>query len=169
MSNRNAKTLLERVSDLEAEWDIRNLISNYLIKADSRDVQGYAETFTPDGVLDIEGLHFEKVGIKVANKHEGREAIAKVYSTYIAPVPCFMWHLAHAPHIEVEGDRAKGRWGWTAVVNVPLFGPMQAGGVYNDEYLRTDEGWKIKTRTIISYFSMEYGKWNENFFFAATK
>jgi hypothetical protein len=120
-------------------------------------------------VLDIEGLHFEKVGIQVANIHEGREAIAKVYSEYIAPVPCFMWHLGHAPHIEVHGDRATGRWGWTAIVNVPMFGPMQAGGVYNDEYVRTDAGWKIKKRAITSYYSMEYGKWNENLFFGSMK
>lgn len=161
----SAKTLEERVLALEAEWEIRNLMSTYLMKADTRDVEGYAETFTPDGVLDIGGLNFDKVGMQVPPVHEGREAIGKAYSTYIAPMPCFMWHLGHAPHIEVEGDRAKGRWAWSAIVNVPMFGPMQAGGVYNDEYARTSDGWKIKRRAITSYFSMGYGKWDEKMFF----
>ena len=127
MTNRNAKTLEERVQDLEAEWDIRNLVATYLLKADTRDVEGYAETFAEDGVLDIAGLHFDKVGMEVEAIHEGREAIGKAYSQYIAPVPCFMWHLGHSPHIEVHGGSAVGRWGWTALVNIPLFGPMQAG------------------------------------------
>jgi hypothetical protein len=169
MINRNTKTLEERVQDLEAEWDIRNLVATYLLKADTRDVEGYAETFAEDGVLDIAGLHFDKVGMEVAAIHEGREAIGKAYSQYIAPVPCFMWHLGHSPHIEVHGGSAVGRWGWTALVHIPLFGPMQAGGVYHDEYVSTDEGWKIKKRVITSWYSMEYGKWNEDMFFGPTQ
>jgi hypothetical protein len=167
VNDANSRTLEERVADLEAEWAIRNLMSTYLLKADTRDVEGYANMFCEDGILDIEGLHFDKVGFEVTNVNQGTQAIAKAYSEYIAPVPCFMWHLAHSPHIEVNGDQATGRWGWTAIVNVPLFGPMQAGGVYNDEYQKTSAGWKIKKRAITSYFSMEYGTWNEDLFFGS--
>lgn len=165
MNDSKSRSIEDRVADLESEWAIRNLMSLYLLKADMRDVEGYASMFTEDGILDIEGLHFDKVGFEVTNVNQGREAIANAYSQYIAPVPCFMWHLGHSPYIEVNGDSAIGRWGWSAVVNVPMFGPMQAGGVYNDEYAKTSAGWKIKKRAITSYYSMEYGKWDDNMFF----
>jgi len=167
MNEPTSKTLEQRVADLEAEWAIRNLVSLYLLKADMRDVEGYASMFCEDGILDIEGLNFDKVGLEVTNVNQGRAEIAKAYSDYIAPIPCFMWHLGHSPYIEVNGDTATGRWGWTAIVSVPMFGPMQAGGVYNDEYAKTSSGWKIKKRAITSFFSMEYGKWNENLFFGS--
>lgn len=169
MNNSAAKTLEQRVQDLEAEWAIRNLVSTYLWKADHRDVQGYVDTFTEDAVLDTEGLHFDRVGLVVAKEHHGREAIAKVFSESIAPFPCFMWHLGHAPYIEVHGDTAVGRWGWTAVVNIPNFGPMEAGGIYDDEYASTEHGWKIKKRVITAWYSMEFGKWNDNMFFGPTR
>ena len=169
MSSKTTKTLEDRVQALEAEWEIRNLVSTYLLKADHRDAAGYAETFSEDGVLDTEGLHLEKAGFNVANVHEGRAAIAKVFSECIAPFPCFMWHLGHSPYIEVHGDKAMGRWGWTAVVHIPDFGPMEAGGVYNDDYVKTKEGWKIKKRVITSWYSLEFGKWNNDFFFGPTR
>ncbi len=169
MKDPKGRTIEERVADLEAEWAIRNLMSLYLLKADKRDVEGYANTFCEDGILDIEGLNYDKIGLEVTNVNQGRAEIARAYSQYIAPMPCFMWHLGHSPHIEVNGDSAIGRWGWTAVVNVPMFGPMQAGGVYNDEYQKTHEGWKIKKRVITSFYSMEYGQWNEALFFGTTQ
>ena len=169
MSIGTAATLEERVQALEAEWEIRNLVSTYLLKADIRDVAGYAETFTEDGVLDTAGLHLEKAGFEVASVHRGREAIAKVFSECIAPMPCFMWHLGHAPYIEVHGDKAIGRWGWSAVVNIPDFGPMESGGVYNDEYARTDKGWKIAKRVITSWYTFEFGKWSNDMFFGPTR
>lgn len=169
MSINSSKTLEERVLALEAEWEIRNLVATYLLKADFRDIQGYTETFTEDGVLDTEGLHLDKAGFDVGNIHEGREAIGKVFSECIAPVPCFMWHLGHTPFIEVEGDTATGRWGWSAVVHIPGIGPLEAGGVYHDDYVRTDVGWRIKKRVITSWYSMEFGKWNDELFFGPTR
>ena len=166
---KNGKSLEERVEALESEWEIRNLVSTYLLKADIRDVEGYVQTFAPDGVLDTEGLHLDKVGFEVKNVHEGREAIAKVYSECIAPLPCFMWHLGHSPYIEVDGNNATGRWGWTAVVSIPGIGPMEAGGVYNDEYANTEEGWRIKKRVITAWYSMEFGKWNDELFYGPTR
>jgi len=57
-------------------------------------------------------------------------------------------NLGHSPYLEVHGATATGRWGWTALVNIPGFGPMQAGGVYHDDYVSTDEGWKTSEARI---------------------
>lgn len=165
MSPDKTKGLEARVQDLEAEWEIRNLIATYLLRADVRDAEGYAETFAKDGVLDIGGLHMDSVGIEVENEHQGREAIAKVFREYIGPLPCFMWHLGHTPYIEVHGDKAIGHWGWNALVRFPDSDAMETGGVYDDEYVKTDEGWKIRKKVITMWYAMEFGKWDNQRFF----
>ena len=163
MSSDKIKGLEARVQDLEAEWEIRNLIATYLLRADVRDAEGYAQTFAKDGVLDIGGLHFDPP------VYEGREAIAKVFREKIGPVPCFMWHLGHTPYIEVHGDKATGRWGWTALVRFPDSDAMECGGVYDDEYVKTDEGWKIKKKVITGWYMMEFGRWDNERFHGPTR
>lgn len=93
MTNHGARTLEERIQDLEAEWQIRNLVATYLLKADTRDVAGYVDTFAEDGVLDIAGLHFDKVGMDVPpnthRKRGDRQRLQPVHRTdavlYVAP------------------------------------------------------------------------------------
>jgi uncharacterized protein (TIGR02246 family) len=162
MSSENTKQLEARVQDLEAEWGIRNLIATYMLRADARDAEGVAETFAKDGLLDVEGLHIP--GLE-ETRYEGREAIAKLFREVIEPVPCFLWHLAHTPHIEVHGDRAIGQWGWTALLRFPDSEAMEFGGVYDDEYVKTDEGWKIKKKVATAWYTMEFGKWDNQGFF----
>jgi len=166
MSSDKTKQLEARVQDLEAEWGIRNLIATYLLRADVRDAEGVAETFAKDGVLDIEGLRIPGLEETI---YKGREAIAKLFRETIEPVPCFLWHLAHTPYIEVHGDKAIGHWGWTALVRFPDSDAMECGGIYDDEYVRTDEGWKIKKKVITAWYMMEFGKWDNDRFFGPTR
>ena len=166
MNSDKTKRLGERVQDLEAEWEIRNLIATYLLRADVRDAEGVAKTFAKDGVLDIEGLHVPGLGETI---YKGREAIAKVFRERIEPVPCFLWHLGHTPHIEVHGDKAIGHWGWTALLRFPDSEAMEFGGIYDDEYVKTDEGWKIKKKVITMWYAMEFGKWDNDRFFGPTR
>jgi uncharacterized protein (TIGR02246 family) len=162
MSADKTRQLEERVQDLEAEWAIRNLIATYMLRADARDAEGVAEQFAKDGVLDVEGLLKDIPGKKI---HKGRKAIAKFFREVIEPAPCFLWHLAHTPHIEVHGDKATGHWGWTALLRFPDSDAMEFGGVYNDKYVKTDEGWKIKKKVITGWYFFQFGKWdNERFF-----
>ena len=159
MSSDETKQLEARVQDLEAEWGIRNLIATYLLRADVRDFEGVAETFAEDGELDIGGLFFDPP------RYKGREAIAQVFREKIEPNPCFLWHLGHTPCIEVHGGKATGRWAWTALVRFPDSDAMETGGVYDDEYVKTDEGWKIKKKVITMWYAMEFGKWDNQRFF----
>ena len=157
MSSDKTKQLEARVQDLEAECEIRNLIAAYLLRVDAKDFDGIAETFAEDGVMDFGGL----VGL---GSYEGRKAIAKVFED-TEGVPGFAWHLAHTPYIEVHGDRAVGHWGWTVLGCYPGAEPLEVGGVYDDEYVRTDEGWKIKKKVATAWYTMEFGKWDNQRFF----
>jgi hypothetical protein len=153
MSADKTKQLEDRMQDLEAECEIRNLMATYLLKVDANDPKGVGEIFSKDGVMDFGGL----IGL---GAYKGREAIAKVFEDIGAmEMGGFSWHLAHTPYIEVHGNKAIGHWGWTV-----LGGGLETGGVYNDEYVKTDEGWKVKKRVATPYYMMEFGKWdNERF------
>ena len=161
MSSDKTKELEARVQGLEAEWEIRNLIATYMLRADARDAEGVAGTFAKDGVIDVEGLLKD---LPVEKIYRGREAIAKLFREVIEPTPCFLWHLGHTPYIEVHGNKAIGHWGWTALMRFPDSEAMEFGGVYNDEYVKTDEGWKIKKKVITGWYFFQFGKWdNERF------
>ena len=160
------KGLEAMVQDLKAEWEIRNLIATYMLRADVRDAEGVSELFAKDGVLDIEGLRIP--GLE-ETKYKGREAITKLFREVIGPVPCFMWHLAHTPLIEVHGNNAIGQWAWTALIRFPDSDAMECGGIYNDEYVKTDGGWKIKKKVITAWYMMDFGKWDNERFFGPTR
>jgi ketosteroid isomerase-like protein len=160
MSSDKTKQLEARVQDLEAECEIRNLIARYLLKVDAKDFEGIAETFTKDGVMDFGGL----AGL---GNYRGRKAIAKVFRD-TEGVSGFTWHLAHTPYIEVHGDRAIGHWGWT-VLGLPGAEAFELGGVYYDEYVKTDEGWKIKKKVATAYYAMQFGKWDNQGFYGPTR
>ena len=160
MSSDETKGLEARLQDLEAECEIRNLVARYLLKVDDKDFEGIAEEFAEDGVMDFGGL----VGL---GNYRGREAIAQVFRD-VEGAPGFAWHLAHTPYIEVNGDKAIGHWGWT-VLGLPGGEAMEFGGVYDDEYVKTDEGWKIKKKVATAWYAMEFGKWDNQRFFGPTR
>ena len=162
MSSDETKGLEARVQDLEAEREIRNLIATYLLRVDHKDFEGIAGTFAEDGVMDFGGL----VGL---GSYKGRKAIAQVFRDTEGAIPGFSWHLAHTPRIEVHGDKAVGQWGWTVLGCYPGMEPMEFGGVYDDEYVKTDEGWKIKKKVSTAWYAMEFGKWDNQRFFGPTR
>ena len=54
-------------------------------------------------------------------------------------------HIASHPEITVDGDTAKGSWGFEDTVIVPTFEvQIRGGGYYNDEYRKDPDGkWRI--------------------------
>ncbi len=155
MNTGKTKRLEERVQDLEAECEIRNLIAAYMLKVDEKDFEGIGAKFTEDGVMDFGGL----MGLGAYN---GREAIVKAFRDTEGAMVGFSWHLAHTPCIEVDGDKATGHWGWTVLGCYP---GMETLGVYEDEYAKTNEGWKIKKKVATAYYTMDFGKWDNQRFF----
>jgi ketosteroid isomerase-like protein len=162
MSSDKTKGLEERVQDLEAECEIRNLIAAYLLKVDEKDFEGVAEKFAKDGVMDFGGL----VGL---GAYKGREAISKAFRDTEGAMIGFSWHLAHTSYIEVHRNKAIGHWGWTVLGSYPGMEAMEFGGVYEDEYVKTDEGWKIKKKVTTAYYTMDFGKWDNERFCGPTR
>jgi hypothetical protein len=96
-----------------------------------------ADLFTEDAVWD---------GSPVA-RAEGREEIRKLFAG-MAAVP-MAYHAVTNPIIEIDGDFARGHWHLVGG-GIGLTGDSSIGlGGYEDEYVRTPDGWRIKSMKVI--------------------
>lgn len=95
------------------------------------------ELFTEDGVWD---------GSPIV-KAEGREEIRKLFD-HFAKQP-MAYHAVMNPIIEIEGDFARGHWHLIAAGRLPDDSSTLGVGGYEDEYVRTPDGWRIKLMRVI--------------------
>ena len=98
---------------------------------------GYADVFTPDG---------EFVGRQVPLT-KGREALARVARSVRKANPMYVRHFITNHVIEPSPDGATGKV-YLMVVDCEEGQPssIYIGGHYEDVYVRTPEGWRIKRR-----------------------
>lgn len=132
--------------DSEVQWlvdraRIRELTARYNHCFDDGDVDGFAATFTEDGVMEVVG------GFTVS----GRDGLAGMCSH----TPYGVVHVTTDATVEVDGDRA------TQYVTVlvlarpkPDAAPderstaLQRSGRYLDDLVRTADGWRFARRTV---------------------
>ena len=133
--------------DSELHWllgraQILELTARYNRCFDDGDPEGFADTFTEDGVMVVTG------GPTVT----GRAALAEM----CRHTPYGVVHVTVDPTVEVDGDRA------VQVVTVlvlarpaPDAAPaerrssLQRAGRYTDELRRTAGGWRFSRRTVV--------------------
>lgn len=137
-------TLDSRVAALESELAIRNLESTYAFAWDNGEGERWAELFTDDGVFELVA-----VAGRPGHRVEGRAALAGFCHDVNR-----RWtgiHLMHPPELDIDGDRAKGRlyFQFRSVIRVSSdFTQLGSlAGRYEVEYLRTENGWRIRHRT----------------------
>jgi ketosteroid isomerase-like protein len=106
--------------------DIAQLMYRYNHLIDSGDAKGWAETFTEDAVFEAAG-----------NVMTGREALTDFASTVHG-----IRHVVVNPWIEVEGDSARVR----AYIFFLVNGAVRGSGAYEDQVVRTPEGWRFAKR-----------------------
>lgn len=96
------------------------------------DADAVLELFVEDGVWD--GGEY--------GRGEGHAGIREYMLTGDAIMP-FAFHHITNPRIEVDGDVARARW--HVLLAVETEGQAQLHvGIYDDEMVRTAEGWKFK-------------------------
>jgi len=132
---------------------IQELINTYSQAASRGDFDRAVGTYLPDGVWDIPHLSMSLAG---------REAIHGALTAFIETMDYVLQMNAPAL-IEVTGDSA------TATSSIreagKTAGQMQAFeylGFYEDELVRSDEGWRFKRRVFrgigTSHFPLESGE-----------
>lgn len=100
--------------------------------AKPHDADAVLELFVEDGAWD--GGAF--------GGGEGHDGIRAYMLTGDAIMP-FAFHHITNPRIEIDGDVARARW--HALLAVETEGQAQLHvGIYDDEMVRTDQGWKFK-------------------------
>ncbi len=143
---------LRRMEDIE---EIKKLKARYCEACDggwdgraSHNIEGIVSLFAEDGVWDG----------GVYGRREGRNALRDYYQ-HNPEVP-FAFHLLTNPIIEVNGDHATGNWHLLISITQADQSSALIGGVFDDEYARTAEGWRIKrSRFSLALHSPHQGSW----------
>lgn len=120
--------------------DLSDLLDSYARGIDSKDWALVASVFTPDAKLDYTAFG--------GPKGSAGEVIAWI-SASVSAFPMTQHHITNRT-FTIDGDQASSA--------AELFAPMGmaagdgkmtmlfTGGVYNDTYRRTPDGWKIASR-----------------------
>ena len=129
---------------------IEDLQARYMFAFDYGDPEGYAGTFTPDGVLDYG-----------AGEIKGREAIAAFIAagrkrteaaranTPPGKRPTVGRHIINNMVIKVEGNKAHGVAYWTHMTSGPDGrGTVDFFGHYEDEMVKVNGEWLFARRRI---------------------
>jgi 3-phenylpropionate/cinnamic acid dioxygenase small subunit len=128
---------LQELSDRAA---IVRLTHDYAWALDERDWDALREVFTADVVADLgEG------------GQQGIDEVIPPVSTALGPFDA-SHHVVSTHQITIDGDRAQGRCYLIAqhVRRTAVGGPnFTVGGRYEDQYVRTADGWRISTRRIV--------------------
>lgn len=123
------------MSDVEERQRIADLLARYAIAIDSRDWDLFRTCFTPDVLADYGDI----------GRWNGVEEITS-FMVEVHTGPSL--HRLSTMAISVDGDRATAR---TYVEALVLMADQRTGanssGYYDDEIVRTADGWRIARRT----------------------
>jgi hypothetical protein len=133
------------VPHLDDIHDIEQLKYRYTRCLDLKLWDDFAATLTDDVTASYGALAFT-----------GREAVVDFMRTSLVPAIITVHHVHH-PEITVDADHATGTWYLQDTVLITEQRMMLRGAAfYDDEYVRTDAGWRIaRTGYTRSYESME--------------
>jgi len=126
-------TLEDQVQWLVDRARISDLLHEFALALDTKDWHAYVETYADDGVLELPWATLER--------SELADFVARDLGRFHAT------HHVSANHsIEIDGDTARSR-SYVLAMHV-LDPPDQAtqwlgGGWYDNEYRRTDHGWRL--------------------------
>lgn len=142
-------TLAQRVQQLEDLESIKKLKALYCKYCDggwagpTHDYDNIAALFTEDAVTQ-----------GTAGTTAGRENIRRLYHSYQATP--FAFHRVTNPIIEITGDRATGNWHVLVALTRPDQQAVWVAGLYDEEYVRTRDGWRITTLKFTPAFITPY-------------
>jgi 3-phenylpropionate/cinnamic acid dioxygenase small subunit len=132
-----------RLQELTDKQEIVELLYTYAAGLDSRDWELLGSVFVEDGVADY--THLE-LGVNT-----GREAIVGLCRDTLVNFDATQ-HLIGNPLVVLAGDRATARCSFQAqhrLVGAPGGDNFIVAGTYEDELVRTPDGWRIARRTLI--------------------
>lgn len=140
---------LQRMEDIHA---IIQLKTRYTELADSHQGKPHegdeiCQLFTEDAVWHI---------VPTGPPLVGRAAIkARFDDDTLVP---FSYHMLGNPWVEVDRDMAIGRWHVVVAFRMEQTGPMWVTGYYEDEFVRQDGVWKIRSLVCTAANAAPFGE-----------
>jgi len=122
-------------------FQIEDVLARYCTALDSKQWEMLTEVFAPDGVAEFGDL---------GGRHEGPRSIAEFVSSILGGLDASQ-HLLGNEVVRVSGDRAKATCYFQAqhlLVSANGGNTYLVGGIYDDELVRTPEGWRIALRQL---------------------
>ena len=127
------------LEDIEA---IKQLRASYAYMSDTYNWQGMLKLFTDDAVADFGSF----------GRYQGKEELTKFFRDIAPQAVSFLMHMNHNPIIKVKGMTATGKWYWELPATLTEANrAMWQAGAFEDEYVKVDGEWKIKTM-LVQYF-----------------
>ncbi len=129
---------VQRMEDIE---EIRKLKATYCFLCDA----GLDDDRNRDELIS----HFTakaqvNFGLGPASKFQGKEGLEVFFGQVVPGAVSFCMHMVHNAIIEVDGDRATGKWYYEAPTTDAASGRAQwMAGTYVEEYVREDGVWKF--------------------------
>jgi hypothetical protein len=111
--------------------EIQQLYAKYNWTLDAGDAEGYASTFTPDGVF---------------NNNVGHDAIVKFANTFHAGLGAHVHHWNTNLMILPTADGASGQVYLVLVDFANKPATIATSATYSDELVKTAQGWRFKKR-----------------------
>jgi ketosteroid isomerase-like protein len=145
------KDLETRIRILEDIEEIKQLKSKYVYSLDERDWDAVLDCFTEDAKIDY----------GVFGKYDGRKEMEEFFKVTLPPFATFTIHMTQDPIVEVDGDKAKGKWYMHSANTFTKDNQPVWGGVrYNDELVKEKGKWKINSSvTEIFYMTPFHEGW----------
>jgi SnoaL-like domain len=146
--------LEKRVRLLEDIEEISKLKARYCNGVDggwdrlTHDYDGVAALFVEDGIWEA--------GNRPELRGETREGIRQYFKA--AQNISLAFHRITNPIIEVDSDTATGNWHVLVALTNPNGESVWIAGIYNDDFVRTAEGWKFKKLSFTFAFNTPFDK-----------
>jgi hypothetical protein len=103
-------------------------------------------------------------GLGPGSTFEGKEGLEVFFGQVVPGAVSFCMHMIHNPIIEVDGDRATGKWYYEAPTTDAATSRAQwMAGTYEEEYVRENGEWKFASiKTKWKYISPYDEGWAKN-------
>lgn len=162
MSDLPPSDVMQRLDRLEAESDIRRLIARYFRICDDlcphTDLDALGSLFAHDAKWEGKGRYRNAFG-----GHEGRAAIVEMLASYCTPEPHFVMnaHFLSSEDIQVDGDRAVGKWLKLQCSTYRDDTSDLRSGALEIDFGRTAGKWEITHFRTTNIFSRQMDRWND--------
>lgn len=132
----------DEMENVKNKMELKELVDNFSILADQKDVDTQVLLFTEDAVVEFYNGNERQGEVK------GREQIAGAFAPYLALFDV-VYHINGQQTVRIDGDKATG----ISYCQVVLIGNQDGkrimtteGVYYNDEYVRQNGKWLITKR-----------------------